>query len=163
MWLKATIPVFLLFLVRYQVHKPEFIIPLNHTHYYHSCKPLIFYLFVCDLYICCVQETHFRSKSESISCSVVSETFCNPMNCSLSGSSVHGIFHARILEWVAISFSRASSQPRDQTCISCVSCIGKQIHYHCTTWEVLYLYMFISFHPHFHHFFANPFVCICSY
>ena len=40
---------------------------------------------------------------------------CDPMNCNLLGSSVHGILQARILEWVAISFSRGSSQPRDQT------------------------------------------------
>ena len=39
--------------------------------------------------------------------------FCNPMDCSPPGSSVHGIFQARILKWVAISFSRGSSQPRD--------------------------------------------------
>ena len=38
---------------------------------------------------------------------------CDPMNCSLAGSSVHGIIEARILEWVAISFSRGSSGPRD--------------------------------------------------
>ena len=42
-------------------------------------------------------------------------TLCNPMDCNPSGSSVHEIFQARILEWVAISFSRGSSQPRDQT------------------------------------------------
>ena len=40
-------------------------------------------------------------------------TPCNPMDCSPPGSSVHGIFQARILEWVATSFSRGSSQPRD--------------------------------------------------
>ena len=40
-------------------------------------------------------------------------TLCDPMDCSLPGFSVHGIFQARILEWVAISFSRRSSQPRD--------------------------------------------------
>ena len=45
-------------------------------------------------------------------------TPCNPMNYSPPGSSVHGIFQARILEWVAVSFSRGSSQPRDRTCIS---------------------------------------------
>ena len=39
-------------------------------------------------------------------------TLCDPMDCSLSGSSVHGIFQARVLEWVAISFSRGSFQPR---------------------------------------------------
>ena len=40
-------------------------------------------------------------------------TLCDPTDCSLQGSSVHGIFHARVQEWVAISFSRGSSQPRD--------------------------------------------------
>ena len=47
-------------------------------------------------------------------------TLCDPMNCSLPGSSVHGIFQTRVLEWVAISFSRRSSQPRDWTQISCI-------------------------------------------
>ena len=42
-------------------------------------------------------------------------TLCNPVNCSLPGSSVHRIFQARVLEWVVLSFSRGSSQPRDQT------------------------------------------------
>ena len=46
--------------------------------------------------------------------------FFNPMACSPPGSSVHGIFQARILEWVAISFSRESSQPRDQTWVFCI-------------------------------------------
>ena len=45
---------------------------------------------------------------------------CDPMDCSLPGSSVHGILQARILEWVAMPFSRGSSQPRDQTHISCI-------------------------------------------
>ena len=45
-------------------------------------------------------------------------TLCDPMDCSFPGSSAHGILPARILEWVAISFSRGSSQPRDQTCIA---------------------------------------------
>ena len=43
------------------------------------------------------------------------------MDCSPLGSSVHGILQARILEWVAISFSRESSQPRDQTQVSCIA------------------------------------------
>ena len=43
---------------------------------------------------------------------------CNPIDCSPPGSSVHGILQARILDWVAISFSRGSSQPRDQTQVS---------------------------------------------
>ena len=49
-------------------------------------------------------------------------TLCNPMNYSLPGSSVHGLFHARIMEWVAISFSRRSSRPRDRTHVSCIVC-----------------------------------------
>ena len=43
---------------------------------------------------------------------------CNPMDCSLSASSIHGVFQERILEWVAISFSRGSSRFRDQTQVS---------------------------------------------
>ena len=48
-------------------------------------------------------------------------TLCNPMGCSLPGSSVHGIFQARVLAWVAISFFRGSSQPRDRTWVSCIA------------------------------------------
>ena len=57
-------------------------------------------------------------------------SLCNPMDCNLPDSSVHGISQARILEWVAISSSRGSSLPRDRTPISCISCIGRQILYH---------------------------------
>ena len=45
-------------------------------------------------------------------------TLCDPMECSLPGSSVHGIFQEIVLEWIAISFSRGSSRPRDQTPVS---------------------------------------------
>ena len=62
-------------------------------------------------------------------------TYCNAMDCSLSGSSAHGIFQGRILEWVAILFSRRSSQPRDHTRVSCIFCTGRQILYHFATWE----------------------------
>ena len=48
-------------------------------------------------------------------------TFCDPMDCSLPGSSVHGIILARILEWLAISFSRGSSWLRNWTHISCTA------------------------------------------
>ena len=57
-------------------------------------------------------------------------TLCDPMDCSPPGSSVHRILQARILQWVAISSSRVSSQSRVQTFISCVSCIGRKILYH---------------------------------
>ena len=55
-------------------------------------------------------------------------TLCDPMDRSLPGSAVHGIFQARVLEWVAISFSRGSSQPRDWTWVSHTA--GR----HFTTW-----------------------------
>ena len=55
------------------------------------------------------------------------QLFCDPVACSLPGSSVHGISQARILERVAISFSRGSSWPRDQ---SYIFCIGRQVIYH---------------------------------
>ena len=57
-------------------------------------------------------------------------TLCYTIDCSLPGSSVHGIFQAIILEWIAISFSRGSSLPKDRNCISFMSCIGRQILYH---------------------------------
>ena len=48
-------------------------------------------------------------------------TLCNPVDCTVSGASVHGILQARILEWVAVPFSRGSSQPRDGTQVSCIA------------------------------------------
>ena len=65
-------------------------------------------------------------------CSVTQScpTICDPIDCSLPGSSVHGISQVGILEWVAIPFSRGSSQPRDRTHVLGVSCIGRWILYH---------------------------------
>ena len=60
----------------------------------------------------------------------LSLTLCDPKDCGPLGSSVHGILQARILEWVAMPSSRESSQFRDQTCISFVSWIGRQVLYH---------------------------------
>ena len=73
-------------------------------------------------------ETHAHAKSLQ-SCPAL----CDPMGCSLPGSSVHGILQTRILECVALPASRASSWPRDQTCVSCISCIGKRILYYWAT------------------------------
>ena len=86
---------------------------------YCRCKSSCFVcLFVLKLSCCC--------------CLVAQSclTLCNPMDCCPQGSSLHGISQARILEWVAISFSRGSSRPRNQTPISC---IGRQILYHGAT------------------------------
>ena len=57
-------------------------------------------------------------------------TLCDSMDCSPSGSSVHGTLQARTQEWVAISYSSISSQSRDWTCVYYVSCIGKWVLYH---------------------------------
>ena len=76
--------------------------------------------------------THAQSFSRCL-------TFCNPLDCSLLGSSIHGISQARILEWDTISYSRGSSPPKDRTCASCISCTGRWILYHCATWEYIYV------------------------
>ena len=84
---------------------------------------------------------------ESVSASEVAQsclTLCDPMDCNLPGSSVHGIFQARIPELVAISFSRGSSQPRDWTWVSLI--VGR----HFTIWgtrEVLVIFYFSTDHP----------------
>ena len=54
-------------------------------------------------------------------------TFCDPVDCSLPGSSVHGISQARVLEWVTMPSSRGSSPPRGQTQVSYASCIGRWV------------------------------------
>ena len=65
-------------------------------------------------------------------CSVAQScpALCDPKDCSPPGASIHGILQARILEWVAITFSRGSSCPRDLTAVSYISCIGRQVLYH---------------------------------
>ena len=62
-------------------------------------------------------------------------TLCDPMDCSPPGFFVHGILQARTLEWVAISSSKGSSQPRDQSHVSCIPCIGRWILYLWATRE----------------------------
>ena len=75
-----------------------------------------------------------RVKSPSVSLRVCAQSpsraqLFAPCALNLPGSSVCGILQARRLDWVAISSSRGSSWPRDQTCVSCLSCIGRQILY----------------------------------
>ena len=60
----------------------------------------------------------FNSKCEVSEVTQSCPTLCDPMDCNLPGSSIHGILQARILEWVAISFSRASFRHRDRTRVS---------------------------------------------
>ena len=80
----------------------------------------------------------FSSHNSQVRCMCAQScpALCDRMDCSPPGSSLSmEIFQARILERVTISSSSGSSQPRDSTCISCAFCIGRQIPYHCTTWE----------------------------
>ena len=70
-----------------------------------------------------LEATMFRGRCESEvaqSC----PTLCDHMDCSLPGSSVHGIFLTIVLEWIAISFSRGSSRRRDRTQVSCIAVRG---------------------------------------
>ena len=64
-------------------------------------------------------QEQFWLKSESVSHSGMANS-CDPMDCSPPGSSVHGILQARILEWVAIPFSRGCPWPRNQIPVSCI-------------------------------------------
>ena len=66
-------------------------------------------------------------------------TLCDQMDCSPPGSSVHGIYQARILEWVAISSFMRSFHPRNQTHIPCISPTDKWILYHWATWEACHI------------------------
>ena len=73
-------------------------------------------------------------------------TLCNPMDCSLPSSSVHGIFQAIVLEWIAISFSRGSSRPRDRTwTLYCLSHQGSPnvYHYFCLI-SICIIYVYID-------------------
>ena len=79
-------------------------------------------------------QVNTHSHPHTCVCSVAQlcPTLCEPMDCNPPGSSVLGIFKAGILEWIAISSSRGSSQPRYWTHISC---IGRRILHHQATWE----------------------------
>ena len=78
-------------------------------------------------------------------CSVAQSylTLCDHMDYSPPGSSVHGILQARILDWVAVSSCRVSSQPRDQTCISLL--IGRPFFMTSATWEACQIIVFSLF------------------
>ena len=81
-------------------------------------------------------------------------TLCNPIDCSPPGSSVHRILQAIIFEWVAMPFSRGSSQSRDQIYVSCSSCItsrffnaeppGKTIFWPGRLKDFFYIFLFIK-------------------
>ena len=75
-----------------------------------------------ELLCCSTQASHCGGfSSVKVLVAQSCPTLCDPMNCSPSASYVHGILQARILEWVAMPFSRGSSWPRNQTRVSCIS------------------------------------------
>ena len=71
-------------------------------------------------FLICFPSSHPFERWKVLVASVVSDSLWPPMDCRLPGSSVHEILQARILEWVAIPFSRGSSWPRDRAYISCI-------------------------------------------
>ena len=77
-------------------------------------------------------DTHDEARYWDLKC--VCPTLCNPIDCSPPSSSVHGIFQAKILDWVATSYPRGSSQPWNWS----ISCTGRLILYHWTTREALW-------------------------
>ena len=137
-----------------------FVVPLPHFSAFHCVVPQIrniriileFFLST-DVHFLCMTSVYLTGPTSNINtylnyiyninmcaCSVAQlcSTLCNPMDCNPPGSSVHGIFQARILDWVAMPSFRISSPPRNQTrvsCVSCISCTGKRILYHQLTWD----------------------------
>ena len=77
-------------------------------------------------------------------------TLCNPLGCSPPNSSVQGILQARILEWVAMSSSRGSSWPRDQTLISTSLALAGRFFSTSTTWKVSFLFLMTQFSHKYH-------------
>ena len=69
----------------------------------------------------CLQSLIFFLNESESEVAQLCPTLCDPMDCSLPGSSIHRIFQARILEWIAISFSRGSSRPMNRTQVSCLA------------------------------------------
>ena len=72
-------------------------------------------------------------------------TLCDPLDCSWPDSSVHGILQARILEWVAIPFSKESSQPRDRTWVSCIAGTFDCLSHQGSPLQISIVHLFLLF------------------
>ena len=81
------------------------------------CVGIYIYIYI-HTYICPLVKVLIKSEIDSC---LVTYNSLGPMDCSLPGSSLHGITQAEILEWVSIPFSWGSFWPRDWTCISCIT------------------------------------------
>ena len=110
----------------------------NHNNSNLQEKKVYVYVFEKNIYIYTHTHIHIHIVIAVVQLLSHAWLFRNRMDCSPPGSSIYGVFQARILEWVAISFSRGSSQTRDQ---AHVSCIGSWILYHWPTREAhIYIY-----------------------
>ena len=91
----------------------------------HMHKPVSLCIYLISLYLNLLLVSLYPSQDVVCVCECMlaqsCPTFCNLMDCMLPGFSIHGILQGRILEWVAMSFSRGSSRPRGWTCISCIA------------------------------------------
>ena len=104
---------------------------ISYVDYLFLCWPSVCFHMCC--FIPCSQQVFVIGTLVCAKSLQLYPTVCNPMDCSLLGSFVHGILQVRVLEWIAISFSRASSWPRDRIR---VSCIGRRVLYHWATRKV---------------------------
>ena len=117
----------------------------RHTHT-HTHTHIYIHIYM-HTYICI--HTHIYTYICMCMCKVTQSylTLCDPVDCSPPGSSVHGILQARILEWIAMSFSSRSSQPRDRTQVSCIA--GRRFILWATGEAI---YMYTHTYPH---------ICMC--
>ena len=119
--------------------------------YKYKCAYISTHVCIHNTCVCVCTHEHVHT------CQHFSLTLCNSMDCSPSGSSVCRIFQAKILEWVAISYSRGSSWPRDQICISFVSCIALGF------FSLLYIYIYIYINAVFFQFSLLNVYCVYSF
>ena len=101
------------------------------------------HLSLIDLQCCVLYSKVIQLYMYMCMCGQSCPAFGNFMDCSPPGSSVHGIFQARILKQLAIFYSKGSSWPKDTTHISCASCIGRQILYYTAPSGKPYILMYI--------------------
>ena len=111
-------------------------------------------------------ELKFSIKSNKLYCAQSYLTLGNAVDCCPQVSSVPGISQATILDWVAFSYSRGSSRPRDWTHVSWVSCIGRWILYHWATWwrsytSILLMSLVCFYKLNFTGIHSQPSVCMC--
>ena len=105
---------FLIHFISYKVRESKWL--SRNTHQIHFfCKYLHNQVVYCNSFL------YYLVQKVKVLITWSCPTLCDPTECSPPGSSVHGILQERILEWVAISFPKGTSWPRDQTWVSCIA------------------------------------------